>query len=142
MKASLEHHFDNHKYCNPKWCQFCDNSVRKADDSKRRKLQSKNIPEYKTMYNAVKLIHSQNTMPDNLDMLRHMHDSQKTVELSFCKGCSKKSANNVIVWLSLSCDWYWFCWYIGVSWKTLSNAIFWCWIWTWSSNKILVNLSR
>jgi len=76
MKAALEHHFDYHKYCNPKWCQFREDSIRKADDSKRQKLRSKNIREYKIMYDAVKVIHL-NTTPENLDMLRDMYDSKK-----------------------------------------------------------------
>jgi len=48
MKAALEHHFDDHKYCNPKWCQFRDDSVRKADDSKRQNSEARTYQNTKT----------------------------------------------------------------------------------------------
>jgi len=59
MKATLEHHFDDHEYCNLSWCQFCSDPVQKADDLERQKLRSKTITEYKAMYNAVKLVHDE-----------------------------------------------------------------------------------
>jgi len=28
MMAALEHHFDNHQYCNPLWCHFREDSLK------------------------------------------------------------------------------------------------------------------
>jgi len=41
MKAALEHHFDDHTYCNPTWCQFRTDSVCKVDDSKWKNSEQK-----------------------------------------------------------------------------------------------------
>jgi len=54
MKAALEHHFDNHEHCNPSWCHFRDDSVRKLDDLVRAKLRNTSIAANKTMYDEVK----------------------------------------------------------------------------------------
>jgi len=34
MRAALEHHFNEHECCNPKWCQFRVDSVQNTDDLK------------------------------------------------------------------------------------------------------------
>jgi len=54
MKAALKHHFDNHEHCNPSWCHFRDDSVRKLDDLVRAKLRNTSIAANKTMYDEVK----------------------------------------------------------------------------------------
>jgi len=33
MTAAMEHHFDNHEYCNPSWCHFREDSIHKSDDT-------------------------------------------------------------------------------------------------------------
>jgi len=43
MKAALEHHFDNHIFCNPSWCHFREDSVKKSDDTVRAKLRNTSI---------------------------------------------------------------------------------------------------
>jgi len=82
MKAALEHHFDDHSYCDPKWCQFRTDSICKADELKHNKLQTKTDPQYNDMYIAIKEIHDANTTPENLRMLRHLFDSQKNEVLN------------------------------------------------------------
>jgi len=63
MAAALEHHFDNHEFCSPTWCQFREDSLQVADPSKRAKLHSKEDPNNKILYDAVKIIHNGNTTP-------------------------------------------------------------------------------
>ena len=94
MKAALEHHFDDHTYCDPTWCQFRTDSVRMADDTKRNKLRTKTNPQYNAMYIAVKEIHDANTTPDNLHMLRHLFDSQKNEALN--RALAKVAPKNTV----------------------------------------------
>jgi len=55
MKAALEHHFDNHEYCNPTWCQFREDSVQKSADTVRAKFRNINVnPANKVVYDEVK----------------------------------------------------------------------------------------
>jgi len=82
MKAALEHHFDNHIFCNPSWCHFQEDSVRKSDDTVRAKLRNTNIAANKTMYDEVKQIHDACTTHENLLMLMHPYDSQKNEALN------------------------------------------------------------
>jgi len=91
MKAALEHHFDNHEYCNPSWCHFREDSVRKSDDTIRAKLRNKSNPENKKMYDEVKKIYDANTTHENLLMLMHPYDSQKNeaINRAFLKQAPK-----------------------------------------------------
>jgi len=55
MKVALEHHFDNHEFCNPSWCPFREDSVCKSADTVRAKLRNINVnPANKVLYNEVK----------------------------------------------------------------------------------------
>jgi len=76
MRATLEHHFDNHEDCDPSWCQFWPDSKQKADATKRQKLRNKENSLFKEMYDAIKIIHDNNTTIENLQMLRHPYNSQ------------------------------------------------------------------
>jgi len=55
MTMALEHHFDNHDYCNPTWCHFREDSIRKSDDTVRWKLRNiHSDPANKIVYDEVK----------------------------------------------------------------------------------------
>ena len=52
MTAAMEHHFDNHDYCNPSWCHFRDDSIHKSDDTVCGKLRNiHSNPANKIVYN-------------------------------------------------------------------------------------------
>jgi len=94
MAAALEHHFDNHEFCNPTWCQFREDSARIADPEKRIKLRNKENLDNKEMYDAVKIIHDENTTPANLRMLMHPYDSQKNEALN--RAFTKVAPKNIV----------------------------------------------
>jgi len=93
MKAALEHHFNNHSFCNPSWCQFRDNFLCKSTDIARAKLQNINAnPANKIVYDEVKQIHELFTTCKHLLMLLHPFDSQKNegIEPRICKASPKE----------------------------------------------------
>jgi len=95
MKAALEHHFDNHIFCNPSWCQFRDDSMRKSADIVRAKLRNVNAnAANKTVYDEVKAIHDSFTTRENLLMLLHPFDSQKNEALN--RGFAKQAPKNIV----------------------------------------------
>jgi len=94
MAAALEHHFDNHEFCNPTWCQFREDSARIADPEKRIKLRNKENPDNKEMYDAVKIIHDENTTLANLRMLMHPYDSKKNEALN--RAFTKVALKNIV----------------------------------------------
>jgi len=40
MTAAMEHHFDNHEFCNPLWCHFQEDSIQKSDIAVCGKLRN------------------------------------------------------------------------------------------------------
>jgi len=82
MKAALEHHFDNHIYCNPSWCHFREDSEKISDNTVRAKLRNLSDPVNKAIYDEVKKIHDKHTVHENLLMLMHPYDSQKNEALN------------------------------------------------------------
>jgi len=55
MTTAMEHHFDNHDYCNPSWCHFRDDSIRKSDNTVCGKLRNiHSNPANKIVYDEVK----------------------------------------------------------------------------------------
>jgi len=95
MTASMEHHFDNHKFCNPVWCHFREDSVRKCDDSVHAKLRNiHSNPANKIVYEEVKQIHDTFITRENLLMLLHLFDSQKNEALN--RGFAKHAPKNIV----------------------------------------------
>jgi len=95
MKVALEHHFDNHIFCNPSWCQFRDDSMQKSADIVRAKLRNVNTnAANKIVYDEVKAIHDSFTTCENLLMLLHPFDSQKNEALN-C-GFAKQAPKNIV----------------------------------------------
>jgi len=55
MMALMEHHFDNHEYCNLSWCHFREDSIQKSADDVRGKLRNiHSNPANKIVYDEVK----------------------------------------------------------------------------------------
>ena len=64
MTASMEHHFDNHEFCNPSWCHFREDSIQESADDVCGKLRNiHSNPANKIVYDEVKksMIHSSRT---------------------------------------------------------------------------------
>jgi len=77
LKATFDHHFDKHDYCNPSWCNFREDSRRKSPDAIRLKFRNTNNPINKGIYDELKVIHDNYTSHENLLMMFHLFDSQK-----------------------------------------------------------------
>jgi len=94
MTALMEHHFDNHEFCNPSWCHFQEDSIRKSPDDIRGKLRNiLSNPANKIVYDEVK-IHDSFITHENLLMLMHPFDLQKNKALN-C-GFAKHAPKNIV----------------------------------------------